>query len=261
MEIKFSKYQGTGNDFIVLDNMDNSYDSLSIEQIVKLCDRKLGVGADGLIKISNSPACDFELEYYNSDGTQSFCGNGSRCSVAFAKMQGISGTTVRFEAIDGVHEANQLDGVIGIGMLPVKGIEVNNGDFILDTGSPHYVKMVDMSEQLDILEFGKKVRYSDRFKEKGINVNIMTVIGQDEIQVATYERGVEDETLSCGTGVTASALAYKYFLGNKAGTKITVHTKGGVLSVSSNTYNEDEGFDNIWLSGPVKHVFDGNIII
>jgi len=261
MGIKFSKYQGTGNDFIMLDNMDNAFNSLSIEQVKLLCDRKLGVGADGLIKLNSSMELDFDLEYYNSDGTQSFCGNGSRCSVAFANQLKICGTNAEFTAIDGVHEATMVNGIISVGMLPVESIEVANGDYILDTGSPHYIKLVESQNEIEILKFGRKIRYSERFKDAGINVNLMLVKGPDEIQVSTYERGVENETLSCGTGVTACALAYKFLMQGKAGTKITIHTKGGILSVNSNSFVENKGFENIWLSGPVKHVFDGIIEI
>jgi diaminopimelate epimerase len=259
MRIKFSKYQGTGNDFIMLDNMDNSFNSLSIEHVKFLCDRKLGIGADGVIKLSHSVEHDFELEYYNSDGSQSFCGNGGRCSVAFANKLRICETNTKFVAIDGVHEGTIVNGIISVGMLPVERIEVSNGDYILDTGSPHYIKLVEAQDELNLLKFGRKIRYSERFKEKGINVNLMSVVQADEIQISTYERGVEDETLSCGTGVTACALVYKFMMRERAGNKITIHTKGGVLYLSSNSFVKEKGFENIWLSGPVKHVFDGII--
>ncbi len=259
MEIKFSKYQGTGNDFVMLDNMTGCYDNLTIAQIQFLCDRKLGVGADGLIKISTREGYDFEVEYFNADGTQSFCGNGARCSVAFANSLGlIQNNKTTFLAIDGEHKASIKDGLVRLEMLSVSNYRKNNDDFILDTGSPHYVHFSN-GEQKDIVSYGKKIRYSEEFKEKGINVNIVGVVDNETIKVETYERGVEDETLSCGTGVTACALVY--MLRNTELNKVDVETKGGRLTVEANPYSEENGFRNIWLSGPAKKVFDGSIDI
>ncbi|HIP32588.1 MAG TPA: diaminopimelate epimerase [Crocinitomicaceae bacterium] len=259
MKIKFSKYQGTGNDFVMLDNMTGCYDNLTIAQIQFLCDRKLGVGADGLIKLSTCEAYDFEVEYFNADGTQSFCGNGARCSVAFANSLGlIQNSETFFLAIDGEHKASINDGVVRLEMLPVKSFIKNNNDFVLDTGSPHYVHFSDEVKE-DIVSYGKGIRYSDEFSEKGINVNIVSIIDRSIINVRTYERGVEDETLSCGTGVTACALVY--ILQNPELTKVDIETKGGKLIVEANPYSEENGFRNIWLSGPVKKVFDGSIDI
>ena len=254
MKFSFVKYQGTGNDFVMLDNMDGKYNAMTIAQIQAICDRKMGIGADGLIKISKHPDCDFEVEYYNSDGSQSFCGNGARCSVAFAKELGIVDKKAVFLAIDGVHNAF-IDGeTFGIEMLPVEAINRDGDDYVLDTGSPHYIRLTDKA--LDIVELGKQIRYSDKYATKGINVNTMQSAGKGVIDVATYERGVEDETLSCGTGVTACALVY-YHLHPEQKEAVQVNTKGGILAVSAE--RNYEGFNNIWLSGPAKRVFDGVI--
>lgn len=260
MKVSFSKYQGTGNDFVMLDNLSGEYDSLTLDQIRFLCDRKLGIGADGLIKISKDEHLDFNVEYFNLDGSQSFCGNGARCSVAFAKVLEQLDETTKFNAIDGEHEAKlTVDGRVHLEMLPVNSIEFESERevFIMDTGSPHYVKFVDAANVPDIVEFGKQIRYSDRFKEEGINVNTVVELGPNTIHVATYERGVEDETLSCGTGVTACALAY--MMKNNVEGEVSVSTKGGKLSVKAT--KSGVGFDNIWLIGPAKKVFDGSIEI
>ena len=258
MEITFSKYQGTGNDFVMLDNMTGLYADLSIEQIRFLCDRKLGVGADGLIKLSVKEGYDFEVEYYNADGSQSFCGNGARCSVAFAKRLGLIETETKFLAIDGEHRAQiSSEDIVTLEMLKVTAFMQMNDDYITETGSPHYVRFYEVDEKVDIVEFGKSIRYSEVFARDGINVNALYVEGENEIRVLTYERGVEDETLSCGTGVTACALAYIYRIGGNTNQPIIVHTKGGDLSVKVGQFVRGESFDDIWLSGPAKHVFNG----
>lgn len=259
MEISFFKYQGTGNDFVMLDNLTGQYDNLSLDQIRFLCNRKLGIGADGLIKISQDEDYDFCVEYFNSDGSQSFCGNGARCSVAFAKEIGLDVSETKFRAIDGVHQAKMtVDGRVHLEMLPVKSFESEQKDvYVLDTGSPHYVKFVAADKAPNIVDFGKSIRYSERFKEAGINVNTVVELGPSTIHVATYERGVEDETLSCGTGVTACALAYMDM--NDADGEVGVSTKGGKLSVKATS--SENGFSNIWLIGPAKKVFDGSIEI
>jgi diaminopimelate epimerase len=258
MKLNFSKYQGTGNDFIMIDNINGDYGALTISQVQFLCDRKMGVGADGLIKISSHSESDFEVEYYNADGTQSFCGNGARCSVSFAKSLGLLEDKTSFMAIDGPHVASINDeGIVRLEMLPVSKIETVNGDFVADTGSPHYMRIIDSKEDLDIIEFGKSIRYSDAYKEVGINVNLITSLGDYKIDVQTYERGVEDETLSCGTGVTACALV---MINKTEGLRaVSVVTKGGELSVEAT--KTENGFENIWLSGPALKVYDGSIVI
>ena len=248
MKINFSKYQGAGNDFVMIDNMIGEYDGLSIEEIRYLCDRRKGIGADGLILLCNSDTQQFKVDYYNADGSQSFCGNGARCSTIFAREIGLIETQAEFEAIDGVHKSEE--------MLPVNGINQEGEDYILETGSPHYVKIVDENRP-DIIELGRSIRYSDKYKTTGINVNTVVVRSDTEIDVETYERGVEDETLSCGTGVTACALVQMKKINTPS--QIKVHTKGGDLSVEAE-FNGD-GFSNIWLTGPAEKVFDGSIAL
>lgn len=256
MKIIFSKYQGTGNDFVMVDNMSGLYDSLSIDQIQFLCDRKLGVGADGLIKLSSKQGFDFEVEYFNADGSQSFCGNGARCSVAFAKAIGIIESETTFYAIDGSHKAFVEGKSVRLEMLPVSGYEMIGKDYVLDTGSPHYIHFVNDIKEKNIVEYGRSIRYSDQYKVEGINVNTLEAIADFELNVTTYERGVEDETLSCGTGVTACALAFMAMKGqNKS--EITINTKGGVLKVAAE--RKETKFTNIWLTGPATFVFDGSI--
>ncbi|MEJ6616272.1 MAG: diaminopimelate epimerase [Crocinitomicaceae bacterium] len=255
MDLKFSKYQGSGNDFVMLDNMSGDYVDLSITQIQFLCDRKLGVGADGLIKLSTDEETDFLVEYYNADGSQSFCGNGARCSVAFAKSLGLIKNKTKFNAIDGIHEATIENGIVRLEMLPVDSIQKVNNDYWLETGSPHYVRIINQTDSVDIVEFGKSIRYSESYKKNGVNVNTVKEIDASTISVETYERGVEDETLSCGTGVTACALVWMDL--NSDLDKVNITTKGGYLLVEAT--REGNGFSSIWLSGPAKNVFDGRI--
>lgn len=262
MKLNFTKYQGSGNDFVMLDNLSGGFDDLSTDQIQFLCDRKMGVGADGLIKLSSNVEFDFEMEYYNSDGSQSFCGNGARCSVAFAKSLGVINESTRFLAIDGPHNAEiSKEGIVKLEMLKVSAFMELNNDYIAETGSPHYVRFYESDEKIDIVSFGKSIRYSDMFIAEGINVNAVYVEAERELRVYTYERGVEDETLSCGTGVTACALAYIYRTKQEMNMPIVIHTKGGELSVVVGDYSKDEGFDDIWLFGPALKVFDGSIDI
>lgn len=256
MNVVFTKYQGTGNDFVMIDNLSGEYDKLTIEQVKLLCDRKFGIGADGLIKINSHETFDFEMDYYNSDGTKSFCGNGARCSVAFAKSLGIIEVKTRFYAIDGAHQAKIEGGQVELEMLPIQKIEKTTSDFILDTGSPHFVRFVDQIEVIDIVDFGNFIRYSDEFKQDGINVNAVEIISENHLKMLTYERGVEDETLSCGTGVTAVALAY-LMKENSSSKEVFVKTKGGDLSIRADRKNV--GFENIWLIGPATKVFQGTI--
>ncbi len=257
-QIHFSKYQGTGNDFVMIDNMSGEFDDLKIIDIQSICNRKTGVGADGLILINECQGYDFEVDYYNSDGSKSFCGNGARCSVAFAQSLGLIDDKASFMGIDGPHEAIVRGDIIEIEMKPVDHIASDEDAYVLDTGSPHYIK-IQSKEDLDIVEFGKAVRYNSVYAENGINVNLMSVVGENEIKVETYERGVEDETLSCGTGVAACALVHMV-KNNMSSGEITVQTKGGQLSVKG-MRNNNGGFNNIWLCGPAEKVFDGNISI
>ena len=256
MKINFVKYQGTGNDFVMLDNMSGNFDSLTIEQVRFLCDRKMGIGADGLIKLSKDDSADFYVDYFNADGTQSFCGNGARCSTAFAKEIGLIESATRFNAIDGIHRAEiNHENIVRLEMLNVAEIDHIDEDFFVDTGSPHYVHFKAEGDA-DIVSYGKSIRYSDRFEKEGVNVNYLIEKSKFEIRVETYERGVEDETLSCGTGVTACGLIQ--MMKHSELERVHVETKGGNLSVEANADGQG-GFNNIWLIGPAFLVFHGAI--
>jgi diaminopimelate epimerase len=256
MTIQFYKYQGTGNDFILLDNRDERFDSLSKETIAHLCDRRFGIGADGLMLLNNCPGFDYEMRYFNADGGEStMCGNGGRCLTRFAYDMGMVKTTYSFLAIDGEHESSVTnEGMVALKMKDVDQIREYRGNFVLDTGSPHYVEMTDDVMSLDVYRKGKEIRNNNDFKEKGINVNFVEQTDErDKLIVRTYERGVENETYSCGTGVTASALVCYH---NDHGfNRVDVQTKGGELSVEFE--KEGDHFHNIWLIGPAEKVFEG----
>ena len=259
MQLHFHKYQGTGNDFIILDNRKGQYSNLTTSQVKFLCDRRFGIGADGLMMLNEKPSYDFEMIYFNADGRESsMCGNGGRCLVKFAYHMGIHRNSYLFSAVDGDHEAEiDLDGTVSLHMRDVFEVRpVNGGDYVLNTGSPHYVKMVSDIEKMDVFSKGRQIRNSDAFVKDGINVNFVENKGDDEIFVRTYERGVEDETLSCGTGVTAAALACYH---NETGfNDVVVITKGGKLNVEYDRI-DDHNYKNIWLSGPAEKVFEGDI--
>ncbi len=257
MEINFHKYQGTGNDFVMLDNRDGKYNHLSIAQIKLICDRRFGIGADGLICINNHENYAFEVDYSNSDGSKSFCGNGARCSVAFAAFLGIDCESVTFLAIDGEHQAKLTQKKIAIEMQNVIEVKEINGDFELNTGSPHYIRFIENDEIQNVVEFGKLIRYSSHYQEKGINVNLVKQVG-NKINVVTYERGVEDETLSCGTGVTAAAITCAFKDKQIGFNEYDITVKGGNLNVSF-VAEDNLSFTKIWLSGPAEFVFKGNI--
>jgi len=258
MKISFSKYQGTGNDFVMLDNLNGQYDSLTIPQIQLICDRRFGVGSDGLIKINSHNSSDFEVEYFNSDGSKSFCGNGARCSVTFAETLGVNFSDTLFLGLDGLHKASKNQDVISLEMGDVSEIRKIENDFVIYTGSPHYIRFIDAINDLDIVQFGKKVRYSEEFKNEGINVNLVEIVNANNLIVNTYERGVEDETLSCGTGVTACVLAFAYQTQLLGEHKVSVKVKGGILSVFFNQETLGK-FTTIHLIGPGQFVFSGEI--
>lgn len=253
--IPFYKYQGTGNDFILIDNRKKLYQNLTTEEVEKLCDRRFGIGADGLILLEPSSKADFKMVYYNSDGNQStMCGNGGRCIVAFAHFLGLFKQTCLFEAIDGMHQARFSEGIVHLKMIDVPKITKVENDFVLDTGSPHYVQYAEDLKNLPVFDKGKSIRYSESFKKEGINVNFAEVLEEDSLFVRTYERGVEDETFSCGTGVTASALTY---MKEKASNHVNIQVLGGRLEVKADS--KEDGFENIWLIGPAEQVFSGKI--
>jgi len=258
MQIEFTKYQGTGNDFILVDNLSGLYNHLTNQEIQLLCDRRFGIGADGLIRINRTTAADFEVDYFNADGSKSFCGNGARCAVDFAGSIGFDVSVCRFLAIDGVHVARKQGELIALDMLPVTTVGVSNNAFILDTGSPHFVRFVEDVSTQDITATGKSIRYSAAFEQEGINVNLAEILSENELKILTYERGVEAETFSCGTGATACALA-EAVQNNKIGDNTTfIFVKGGKLEVSF-TVTKNQTFENIQLIGPAKRVFSGTI--
>lgn len=257
----FFKYQGTGNDFILVDNRNQAFSAISQEEIKRLCDRRFSVGADGLMLLNHKEGYDFEMKYFNADGNPgSMCGNGGRCIVRFAYDLGIHKSAYHFLASDGEHEAEMESGsnIINLKMKDVSGYEEVDGDFIVNTGSPHYIKFVSDVMDIDVVKKGTEIRYSEEFAKDGINVNFVEEKGADEIIVRTYERGVEDETFSCGTGVTACALVCHH---NDAGyNDVTVTTKGGQLVVKYDR-NNNNSYTNIWLCGPAEKAFDGKVEI
>jgi diaminopimelate epimerase len=254
--MKFYKYQGTGNDFVLLDNRKQEY-SLTSAQIKYICDRHFGVGADGLMLLENQDGYDFKMVYYNSDGNEStMCGNGGRCISAFAKKLGLVSTEAKFMAIDGEHASFFEDEIISLKMNDVQSIKVNETYFQLNTGSPHYVHFTEYVDELDVKKEGKLIRYSPMFKEEGINVNFVEKLNEHTIFVRTYERGVEDETLSCGTGVTASAISLIH--DKKGSHEINIETLGGTLLVKLENIN-GQTFANIWLKAQAEFIFEGEI--
>ena len=259
--MEFYKYHGTGNDFILIDNRSNLF-MPSEEAIAHLCHRRFGIGADGLILLDSSEKLDFGMRYFNADGKAgTMCGNGGRCITAFAKHLGIISEKCVFSSVDGVHNASiskkTKDYVqVSLQMLDVQKHKLIDGNIFIDTGSPHYVVFSDNVSQLDVFGKGRKLRYDSKFSPGGTNVNFVEILDEG-IFVRTYERGVEDETLSCGTGVTASTLAFALEKGMKNG-KVSIKTRGGKLSVKFE--KKENSFINIWLEGPAQMVYKGNIL-
>ncbi len=254
MQIPFYKYQGTGNDFILIDNRKNIFDNTDNQKIAKLCHRRFGIGADGLILLENSDTADFYMRYYNSDGKEaSMCGNGGRCVVAFAQFLGIITNETTFLAPDGLHTAQITPQGVALGMKDVSKIEHIDQDFYLNTGSPHYVRLIPSHENFDTVTEGRKIRYNSRFQKEGTNVNFLSKVA-DTFHLSTYERGVEDETYSCGTGTVATAIVLGLLTGKETH---TFQTKGGQLTVKYT--KKGEAFTNTVLIGSAKLVFEGVI--
>lgn len=257
MIIPFFKYQGTGNDFILIDNRQKVYFKNNAKLTASLCDRKFGIGADGLILLENDDQSDFRMVYFNADGHEgSMCGNGGRCTVAFAKYLGMIGDGATFNAVDGSHGALIDDDTVSLEMREVSEIRIRPEALFLDTGSPHHVQLVKHLEEFEVFREGKKLRYG-LYGEKGSNINFVAQENDAIFSVRTYERGVEDETLSCGTGVVAVAIAM-HKTGKTTATSVTVNTLGGGLKVTFDV--EGEKYRNVRLIGPAKQVFKGEVV-
>jgi len=259
MRLHFYKYQGTGNDFIMIDNRNLSFQKTNTYLINKLCDRRFGIGADGLILLEPSEKSDFKMVYFNADGNEgSMCGNGGRCIVAFAKQLDLIKNETTFDAVDGLHYATIENGIVSLKMIDVKSIELSNTHSFLNTGSPHHINFSENIDTINVKELGAKIRYGAPYFKEGTNVNFAEKTSDNSFKVRTYERGVEDETLACGTGVTAVAIAaHKSNLTNNNSIKIKV--LGGDLEVSFN--KENDTYKNVFLKGPAQFVFEGNILI
>ena len=256
MKLNFYKYQGTGNDFVMIDNRQHKFDKNDTKLIENLCDRRFGIGADGLILLEDHDEYDFKMIYYNSDASQSFCGNGARCAMAFAKHLGMISDEATFEAIDGKHYATISNDIVKLQMHDVKDIEKYENHVFLNTGSPHHILFKENIDDFDIKIEGAKIRYGEPYNDAGTNVNFVKKISDPYFRVRTYERGVEDETLSCGTGVTAVAIAMHY-LNETENNLVNLKVEGGELQVSFEV--ENDIYKNIWLIGPAKLVFQGSI--
>lgn len=256
MKIKFYKYQGAGNDFVMIDNRDKNF-PVNTSIIAKLCDRNFGIGGDGLILLENDVDQDFKMVYFNSDGNEStMCGNGGRCIVRFAHDLKVAPENMTFNAIDGLHHAKVNGDIIRLQMINIDDVEDHNHYLFMNTGSPHHVEFVENVDEVDVYNKGKAIRNGAPYFEKGTNVNFVEVLPNNQLKIRTYERGVENETLACGTGITAAAIA-AYVRGYVNSNEITIDALGGKLSVNFDEKNNT--FENVWLNGPAVRVFEGEI--
>ncbi len=256
MNIPFYKYQGTGNDFVMIDNRNQSFPKDALSLVHKLCDRHFGIGADGVILIENDVNSDFKMIYFNADGSETFCGNGGRCAVAFAKHLKIINSKTNFIAFDGPHYAEIKNNLISLQMIDVNDIKVHENSVFAYTGTQHHVELVDELDAYPVVENGKKIRYS--YEYPGSNVNFAQKINETTFRVRTYEKGVEDETLACGTGVTAVAIAM-HKINKTASNSIFLPVEGGELNVTFKV--ENENYTHVFLKGPAEFVFKGSIEI
>lgn len=255
MPLHFFKYQGTGNDFVMIDDRSETFSRYNQALVARLCDRRFGIGADGLILLQNHPTLDFQMVYFNADGAEgSMCGNGGRCIVRFAHDLGLFTNHCRFMAVDGEHEATIADGLVSLRMSDVAGIDLTDTYSFTNTGSPHVVIPVDDLTGHDVVGIGRAIRYSDAFAPGGTNVNFVQTEPDGSLFVRTYERGVEDETYSCGTGVTAAALVMHRQAG--VASPVSIRVLGGNLKVAF-APDDKGGFTKIDLIGPAERVFEG----
>ncbi len=258
----FFKYHGTGNDFVLIDDRAETFPVTDQPQIERLCHRRFGIGADGLILLQTTPdaersPADFRMVYFNADGRQStMCGNGGRCIVRFAHDLGLIQDETRFLAIDGLHTATVKQALITLDMNDVGTIQAIDDLFFLNTGSPHVVKFVADVQAVDVVTEGRALRHDNRFGSGGTNVNFIQQLDKQTVAVRTYERGVEDETYSCGTGVTAAVLVANQQVGLIG--PIAVQTPGGQLQVAF-AAKPNGSFHQIQLTGPAVRVFEGRM--
>ncbi len=269
MALTFHKYHGAGNDFIIIDNRDGFFTASGKDNpkdIAALCHRRFGIGADGLMTLGKAVGFDFRMRYYNSDGKEgSMCGNGGRCVAAFARQAGITGKNSRFVAIDGPHDTEMVkenipDFVVKLRMNDVQWPYLEEEGYQLDTGSPHLVIFEEEISRLDVFTLGRKYRYLDKFLPRGVNVNFAELTDYEQLRMRTYERGVEEETLACGTGAVAVAVA-AYVRGVKSpDSSYLLKTKGGELRVKFTPPGENGSyFTDVWLTGPARHVYSGEL--
>lgn len=258
--IAFYKYQGAGNDFIIIDNRDLFFPNNATELIKKLCNRKYGIGADGLILLENSVNSDFKMVYFNSDGNQStMCGNGGRCVVAFAKNLNLIQQETNFEAIDGIHFARiEDDNEVKLQMIDIKGVQHFQNHYFVNSGSPHHIQLQPSIQWCDVVAEGRKIRNGVPYFEVGVNVNFVEKCSENHFKIRTYERGVEDETLACGTGATAVAIAM-FDAKHTTQNDLIIETLGGILEVSFQ--KENNQYKQVFLKGPATFVFKGEIEI
>ena len=254
MKMKFYKYQGTGNDFVMVDNRTKIFPKQNTDKISQICDRNFGIGADGIILIENDTESDFKMIYFNADGSETFCGNGGRCAVAFAKQLGLVENKTNFTAFDGTHYAEIENNIVSLQMIDVDDVQVKENSVFAFTGTQHHVQLVDSLDNYPVFENGKKIRYS--YENPGSNVNFVEQINNTTFKVRTYEKGVENETLACGTGVTAVAIAM-HKTNKPKSNLISLPVEGGNLEVS---FTEENGlYKNVFLKGPATFVFSGEI--
>ncbi|QTD38098.1 diaminopimelate epimerase [Polaribacter batillariae] len=254
MKLTFFKYQGTGNDFVMVDNRTKTFPKQNTDKISQICDRHFGVGADGIILIEKDTNYDFKMIYFNADGSETFCGNGGRCAVAFAKQLQLIKNKTTFLAFDGEHYAEINNDIVSLQMIDVEDIQIKENAVFAYTGTQHHVELVDNLDNYPVFENGKKIRYS--YENPGSNVNFVQQINNNTFRVRTYEKGVENETLACGTGVTAVAIAMHKTNKTNSNT-ISLPVEGGNLAVS---FTEENGcYKNVFLKGPATFVFKGTI--